>query len=225
MSAATSGPTSFRQALSGGPRAVGIRVLGRTVYRRLEWLELRIDGPLPDIEPLVPLASCFLGEADVGEMAALRPDLGSVVILARLANDDRCFGTRHDGRLVSMIWISTEVARIEYLALVMTLPAGTAYWYDSWTDPSMRGAASRFLLWGALVPGDRGGGLARLGCRGVRGERGGDGERPRDGLPAGGDAGLVRCRLRATVVSQAAWKRVAAMTSCAREDSNLRPAD
>ena len=46
VSAATSGPTSFRQALSGGPRAVGIRVLGRTVYRRLEWLELRIDGAI-----------------------------------------------------------------------------------------------------------------------------------------------------------------------------------
>jgi hypothetical protein len=183
VSAATSGPTSFRQALSGGPRAVGIRVLGRTVYRRLEWLELRIDGPLPDIEPLVPLASCFLGEADVGEMAALRPDLGSVGILARLANDDRCFGTRHDGRLVSMIWISTGVARIEYLALVMTLPAGTAYWYDSWTDPSMRGlrvasscgvrscraiAAEGFRVSAAAVSAENEAGMANVHAMGFR---------------------------------------------------------
>jgi hypothetical protein len=118
---------------------VATRVLGRTVYRRLEWLELRLDGTLPDIEPLVPLVSRFLGPADAREMAALRPDLGSAGVRARFANDDRCFGSRHDGRLVSMIWISTRVARIDYLGITVALSAGTAYWYDSWTDPSMRG--------------------------------------------------------------------------------------
>jgi hypothetical protein len=118
---------------------VATRVLGRTVYRRLEWLELRLDGPLPDIEPLVPLVSRFLGQADADEMAALRPDLGGAGVLGRFANDDRCFGSRQDGRLVSMIWISTRLARIDYLGTTVALPGGTAYWYDSWTDPSMRG--------------------------------------------------------------------------------------
>jgi hypothetical protein len=130
---------SVREALSGGPRAVGTRVLGRTVYRRLEWLELRLDGPLDQIEPLVPLVSRFLEPGDAGEIAALRPDLGNAGVLARFANDDRCFGSRHDGRLVSLIWISASVARIEYLELGVALAAGTAYWYDSWTDPAMRG--------------------------------------------------------------------------------------
>jgi hypothetical protein len=124
--------------LGGGPRAVSMRVLGRSVYRRLEWLELPLRDPLPRVDALVPLEVAFLGGDDTDEIAALRREIGSLEILARFARGDRCFGARHDGKLVSVSWIATGVARIDYLGLAVTLPPGTAYRYDLWTDPRMR---------------------------------------------------------------------------------------
>ena len=124
---------------AGGPRAFAMRVLGKTCYRRLEWLELRLREPLPEIEACVPLDVGFIGEAGTEEIAALHPGIGSSGIRARFARGDRCFGARHDGRLVSISWIATGVAPIDYLGLAVTLPAGTAYHYDRWTDPRLRG--------------------------------------------------------------------------------------
>ena len=127
------------EALSGGPRAVAARVLGRTFYRRVVWFELRLDEAPTGVEPLVRIESCFLSEADVGEITAFRPDLGRDRVLARFSRGDRCFGSRHEARLVSTIWISSGVARIAYLGREEALPPDTAYWYDTWTDGSMRG--------------------------------------------------------------------------------------
>jgi len=87
----------------------------------------------------VPVESCFLTEVDVGEITAFRPDLGRARVLERFARGDRCFGSRHEGRLVSTIWISSGVARIAYLGREEALPPDTGYWYDSWKDGSMRG--------------------------------------------------------------------------------------
>ena len=116
MSAAPPRVTSVREALAGGPRAVGTRILGRTVYRRLEWLEVRRDGPLAEIEPAVPLQSRFLGPDDAAEIAVLRRDLGEAGVLARFADHDRCFGSRHEGRLVSTICGNGVLVRQETVA-------------------------------------------------------------------------------------------------------------
>jgi hypothetical protein len=135
-----SGPVrGVRSALSGGPRAIVMRALGRTVYRRVEWMERPLQPVLPPIHALVTVSHGFLDGADAAEIAGLRPPTGDNGIAGRFARGDRCFGTRHDGRLVSLTWISMDVARIEYLGLAYVLPPGTAFQYERWTDPRLRG--------------------------------------------------------------------------------------
>jgi hypothetical protein len=116
-----------------------MRALGRTVYRRLEWMERPLHPVRPPLDALVPVTDGFLGSADAAEIARLRPSLGTSGVAERFARGDRCFGSRHEGRLVSLTWISAGAARIEYLGLALTLPPGTAFQYDRWTDPAMRG--------------------------------------------------------------------------------------
>lgn len=125
--------------LSGGPRAVAMRVLGRTFYRRLIWMELPLDQMPPAIEACVPLEFGFLGEGDIPEIAAFRPDLRPPDLAARFARGDRCFGARRAGRLVSASWVATGAAPVEYLAVAPRLPRDTAYFYDRYTDARTRG--------------------------------------------------------------------------------------
>jgi SAM-dependent methyltransferase len=124
--------------LAGGPRAVAMRALGRTVYRRLEWLEQPLLPPFPAIEARVPIETGFLGEADLDEIVGRR-GLDGAEARARFARGDRCFGARHEGRLVAANWIATGTATIDYLGLTVALPPRTAYRYDTWTDPHVRG--------------------------------------------------------------------------------------
>jgi hypothetical protein len=116
-----------------------MRALGRTVYRRLEWMELPLGPGTPLIDALVPVSHGFLDVSDTAEIALLRPALGAAGATRRLARGDRCFGTRYQGRLVSLTWISVDAARIEYLGLVVPLPAGVAFQHDRFTDPALRG--------------------------------------------------------------------------------------
>ena len=125
--------------LAGGPRALAMRILGRSVYRRLEWLEVPLRPPFPEVEPLVPLDTGFLGAADVEELVALRPKLDHAAVRTRFARGDRCFGARHDGQLVANVWVATGTAPIDYLGLAVTLGRGVAYRYDLWVDPRARG--------------------------------------------------------------------------------------
>jgi hypothetical protein len=116
-----------------------MRLLGRTVYRRLEWMERPLDPVQQPHEASVPLTDGFLDVGDAEEIARVRPGLGLAAVRARFARGDRCFGSRHDGRLVSLTWVSRGVARIEYLDLACVLPPRTAFQYDRWTDPAQRG--------------------------------------------------------------------------------------
>jgi len=162
-----------------------MRAFGKTVYRRVEWLELRLDAERPAIDARIPVEGVFLGEGCLEEIAAFRPDLGRAVVRGRFARGDRCFGSRHDGRLVSVTWISTRIARIDYLGLAVRLPPRTAYDYDRWTAPALRGlriapaavsqlslalAAEGFEILTAVVLRENGAGLAnvqRIGFRPV----------------------------------------------------------
>jgi hypothetical protein len=113
--------------------------LAHTVYRRLEWLELPLTVDRPVLEARVPLEFGFLEVGHAHEIAALRLEIDASEARERFARGDRCFGSRCDGELVSITWISTAVARIDYLGLALRLPPGTAYQYDRWTQPARRG--------------------------------------------------------------------------------------
>ena len=125
--------------LSGGPRAIAMRVLGRTIYRRLIWMELDLDQRPAGLDPSVPLEFSFLGVADLDEIAAFRPGLSRASAEERLHQGHRCFGARHDGRLASTRWIATGWAPMEYLGVAQKVPSGTSFLYDLYTDPAVRG--------------------------------------------------------------------------------------
>ena len=116
-----------------------MRAFGRTVYRRLEWLELSLDVEQREIEARVPLTAGFLDAASAEELAAFHPELGRSAVNERFARGDRCFGSRYEGRLASASWLSTGTARVEYLRLAVKLPPRTVYHHDRFTDPSLRG--------------------------------------------------------------------------------------
>jgi hypothetical protein len=111
-------------------RTLVMRALGRTVYRRLLWMELRLDAPFPSTVARVPLETGFLEPAHADAIAALRGDLSVGAVAARLAAGERCYGAWHDRRLVSCRWVSAGVARIEYLGLARRLPADAVYHYE-----------------------------------------------------------------------------------------------
>ena len=125
-------------AFAGGPRAVTMRILGRTIYRRLIWMERTNDPLSPQIEAFVPTEFGFLGEPDIEEILALRPGTGEQT-RARFSRGDRCLGARSADGLVSLVWYSTGVAHVDYLALILPLRPNLAYSYDLWTDPRVRG--------------------------------------------------------------------------------------
>lgn len=129
----------LRQALGGGPRAVGRRVLGRTVYRRLDWFELELAHAPRRIEADIPLVVSFLGPADVDTILATRDDLTRAVVQARFDRGDRCYGAWSGSTLACHGWLSTGVARIDYLQLALRLSPTTVYSYDRWTLPALRG--------------------------------------------------------------------------------------
>jgi hypothetical protein len=126
-------------ALNGGPRDIVMRGLGRTVYRRLVWMEmdLRRDGRVFQTD--APLEFSFLAQDDVKEIAAFRPGLGIARIRARFARGDRCYCARYDGRIASLSWIASGEAPIEYLQARRALEPGAVYCYDRYTNPAMRG--------------------------------------------------------------------------------------
>lgn len=126
-------------ALAGGPHDIAMRVLGRTVYRRLVWMEMDLRHDRPLLETDVPLDFSFLALDDIVEIAAFRPNLGVPGVRARFARGDRCFCARHDGRIVSLSWIATNMAPIEYLGARCALPPGAIYHFDRYTDPALRG--------------------------------------------------------------------------------------
>ncbi len=126
-------------ALAGRPRDIAMRVLGRTVDRRLVWMEMELRRDRPLLEADVPLDVSFLAMDDSAEIAAFRPGLAAAGVRARFARGDRCFCARHDGRIVELSWVATGVAPIEYLQAGRALRQGAVYHYERYTDPAMLG--------------------------------------------------------------------------------------
>ena len=121
-------------------RAVAIGALARTVYRRLEWWERPFGANIPPlVEAGVPLEYDFLDLDAALEWTAVHPDLDPDTVRERFARGDRCHGSRYEGRQVTVSWASTGTARVDWLDLVVPLPAEVFYHYDRYTVPDLRG--------------------------------------------------------------------------------------
>ena len=118
------------------------RVLGETVYRRVVVFERRLDGPVVEVMPRLPVVLGLLQETEVDEYAALRPDSDPADVRRRLCrngNGQQCFTARHGGRLVHVCWVATGRAWIDYLDREVLLAPDEAYTYEAFTAPGFRG--------------------------------------------------------------------------------------
>jgi ribosomal protein S18 acetylase RimI-like enzyme len=145
-----------------GPRGLGIRLLGESVYRRAWLLERPLDEPVPAIEPRLPVVIGALGDDECDAYRAFRPETPEAELHRRFRAGDGCFVARHQGRIVCANWWATGSAWNHFLGRTLELEDGEAYVYDSWTLPALRGNALAPALAVALLAHLRAAGYRRV---------------------------------------------------------------
>lgn len=124
----------------GGPRAIALKILEQTVYRRMLLIEYPLDQPAATPPPAS--AGTAIGQLTANEIddyLAFRPDAEAADVRDRLERGEICFVARHDGRIVSAAWAVSGSAWIGYLGTTMPVEPHEAYLYDSFTLPAFRG--------------------------------------------------------------------------------------
>lgn len=139
--------TRLRQVRSslrdGGLREVCVKALQELrLYRRLGLFEVPLEPDPPRAEAASAGIAVRVLEAshdDLEAYAALRPDASRDETRIRVERGDRCFVALLDGRLVSSVWLGTDVVPIAYLECDLELGPEEAYAYDAFTLPELRG--------------------------------------------------------------------------------------
>ncbi len=90
----------------------------------------------------IPLEVRRADREDLGEIKALVGRAGEEAegLEARLTRGDQCFVGVSKGRLVHASWVATTTAWIPEVRATLRLGPGEAYFYDSLTDPAVRGS-------------------------------------------------------------------------------------
>jgi len=133
-------------------------VIGQTVWRCVIVMECRLDRPLREVTPRLPVQIGLLTADELGPYTRFRPDQDLSVIRRRLEQGHRCFVVWHQGGIVHAGWAAVQHAWIEYLRAAFPLEAGDVYQFDSYTAPAFRGldlAAAR-ISWMARFARDAG---------------------------------------------------------------------
>jgi GNAT superfamily N-acetyltransferase len=111
-----------------GLRGVWFGLLARTVYGRLELVELDLTKPPPPAEIPFPLDFGFVTHEDTDEARR------------RFAFGDRCFAAWSNDEIVSTRWIAEGRGYIAYLDRWLELGPDDVYLYETYTHPSRRGS-------------------------------------------------------------------------------------
>jgi ribosomal protein S18 acetylase RimI-like enzyme len=114
----------------------GCSMLG---YRRLVLLERYLNPPEPEVEAGLALAIALLQSSEVDDYCAFRPETARQIVLDRLRKTQTCFVARHEGRIVSACWSTTEPAWSEFLGCEIAVAGGEVYLFDAFTLPTYRG--------------------------------------------------------------------------------------
>ena len=75
---------------------------GKIAYRRLLLMERRLDEPIRDVGPLIPVAIGLLREEEIEDYTTLVPGADAGDVRSRLVDGQWCFTARLDGRLISV---------------------------------------------------------------------------------------------------------------------------
>lgn len=121
-----------------GPRSLWFKLLGETVYRRMDLFERQLDQPILQRTARVPVVIEVMSLADVDEYLAFRPGADRAEVRRRLDAGQWCFVARHQGRMVHACWAAAGPVWIAYLGRDMELGSDEAYVYDGFTLPDYR---------------------------------------------------------------------------------------
>ena len=102
----------------------------------LEFLVRDTDMTCPDREDLAFRAANF---ADAAAYAAQIGTDSIATFRARLSDTTRCYLVETGGQIAHASWMTTSGAWTTELGSLVTPPAGSAYVYESFTDPALRG--------------------------------------------------------------------------------------
>jgi GNAT superfamily N-acetyltransferase len=120
-------------------KSLWLKVLGETVYRRMVIVERRLDEPIVDIVPRVPIEIALLKEGAVDEYRRFRPQDSLDDVHRWLCAGRVCFVARHEGRIVHTCWVSRGPTWIDYLAFELPLGQDEVCACASFTAPAFRG--------------------------------------------------------------------------------------
>lgn len=139
-------------ASGGWIRGLAVRVLGRTVYRRLLLLERCVDSEGNGVPLGHGLERVSLRPGEAEEYVAVRLECGAegwpgtqgwrgdptVLVRQRLASGAECVLVREEGRIVASCWVLREAAWIGYLGCSLDVGADGVCLFDLHTRRTMR---------------------------------------------------------------------------------------
>jgi hypothetical protein len=114
-------------------------------YRRL-WVFVQPPGLWKPVDRPADVQGRELLAHDLDAYCSSRPDAHAAEFRRRLERGDRCVALWQGGRIVASRWISTQIAEIEYLGLMVGLAPGIEHLYDAYTAPDERGGRLQKLL-------------------------------------------------------------------------------
>ncbi len=122
-----------------GLRSLWFKILGETVYRRLQLIERQIGNNTLAGEPGRPPGCRTMTEGEVNAYLEFRQEGDSDAILRRLRDGQTCFLVRDAETLAHSCWAATRCAHISYLQCDIRLTPDAVYVYEVFTDPRFRG--------------------------------------------------------------------------------------
>lgn len=127
------------------------RLLAFFGYRREGWFERALDQPIEDVVPKVPVVLRELLPAEAEAYLRFRPGATIELFSARIARGCRCHVAEQKGRILAATWVQEGKGFVEHLGRTLELSEDAVYLFNSYTDPTVRGARLHGALAAAIL--------------------------------------------------------------------------
>lgn len=122
-----------------GLRSLWFKILGETIYRRMDIFERKINPALTSIKLPDGLEVSPLKAGEVDELVKFRDLHNREAVLRRLEQGDVCFMVRAHGEIIHSAWVAKGRARIDYLARDIRLANNVVFIFEAYTAEAWRG--------------------------------------------------------------------------------------
>jgi len=131
----------------GSLERVWFKILAATVYRRVLLLERTLGHSIPVIIPHLDVTIDCLDKTHMAEYLQLQSRAQPSLIEDRLNKGHTCFAARYQDRLIAVAWATPQrIDMSPYVPLARPLSNNNIYFYESFTEPSLRGLSIQAVL-------------------------------------------------------------------------------